>query len=118
MAEAAELGTAFWQRAARRKRWGLLALRVAAGLWVWLVYLLTVPYSANDAHQCAALLFRDMIPSAQCLQPRPWWEMLGLLGAALPLSVVGVGLYVAGSVSQSLWYHLRMVRYFEGQDSA
>ncbi|WP_248862820.1 helix-turn-helix domain-containing protein [Streptomyces halobius] len=36
-----------------------------------------------------------------------------LLAAALPMSVVGVGRYVAGSVSRSLWYHLQMVQYVE-----
>ncbi|REK89620.1 hypothetical protein DY245_14895 [Streptomyces inhibens] len=95
----------------------MLLLLVAAALWAWLVYLLAVPYSVDGAHECAALLFRDMIPSVQCLQPRPWWEMLGLLGAALPMSVVGAGLYVAGSVSQSLWYHLQQVQYFETRDA-
>lgn len=118
MSKSAELGSAFWQRAARRKKWGLLALVVAAGLWGWLAYLLTVPYSADGAQQCAALLFRDLAPSAQCLQTRTWWQMLGLLGAALPVSVVGAGLYVAGSVSQSICYHLQEMEYFEARETS
>ncbi|WP_411138043.1 hypothetical protein [Streptomyces sp. C10] len=116
METAAELRSAFWQRAARRKRWGLLALVVATGLWVWLAYLLAVPYSVDATQQCAALLFREPSPSTECLQTRTWWQMLGLLGAALPTSVVGVGLYVAGAVSQSLCYHLQEVQYFEARD--
>ncbi|WP_328549184.1 hypothetical protein OG301_00120 [Streptomyces platensis] len=116
MSKAAELGSAFWQRAARRKKRGLLALAVAAGLWVWLAYLLAAPYSVDGTHQCAALLFRDLAPASQCLQTRTWWQMLGLLGAALPMSVMGVGLYVAGSVSQSLCYHLQEVEYFEARE--
>ncbi|MFC9227413.1 hypothetical protein ACFTZI_00190 [Streptomyces decoyicus] len=118
MAKSAELGSAFWQRAARRKKWGLLALVVAAGLWGWLAYLLILPYSVDGTQQCAALLFRDAVPSAQCLQTRTWWQMLGLLGAVLPLSVVGAGLYVAGSVSQSLCYHLQEVQYFESRETS
>ena len=118
MSKSAELGSAFWQRAARRKKWGLLALVVAAGLWGWLAYLLILPYSVDGTQQCTALLFRDVAPSAQCLQTRAWWQMLGLLGAALPLSVVGAGLYVAGSVSQSLCYHLQEVQYFESRETS
>lgn len=118
METAAELRSAFWRRAARRKRRGLLALVVAAGLWGWLVYLLAVPYSVDGTQECAALLFRDLSPSVQCLEPRMWWQMLGLLGAALPTSVVGVGLYVAGTVSQSLCYHLQEVQYLEARESS
>lgn len=117
MSTAAELRSDFWQRATRRKKWGLPALVVSAGLWVWLAYLLAVPYSVDGNQSCAALLFRDVVPSAQCLQSRTWWQMLGLLGAALPLSIVGVGLYIAGSVSQSLCYHLKEVGYFEAREA-
>ncbi|MEU8781133.1 hypothetical protein [Streptomyces sp. NPDC048637] len=117
MSKSAELRSAFWRRAARRKKWGLLALIVAAGLWVWLAYLLIVPYSVDGGCPCAALLFREVVPSAQCLQTRMWWQLLGLFGAALPLSVMGAGLYVAGSVSQSLCYHLQEVQYFEAREA-
>lgn len=41
-----------------------------------------------------------------------------LLGAALPLSVVGAGLYVVGSVSQSLCYHRQEVQYFESRETS
>ncbi|AJT70184.1 hypothetical protein T261_8592 [Streptomyces lydicus] len=118
MAKAGELEAAYWQRAARKKKWGVLALLVAAGLWVWLVYLLVVPYSGDGVHECAALLLRDMMASDECMEPRPWWQMLGLLGAALPMSIVGVGLYVAGAVSESLCYHLKEVQYYTARDAS
>ncbi|MER6839284.1 hypothetical protein [Streptomyces platensis] len=118
MSRAAELRSAFQQRAARGKKWGLLALAVATVLWLWLAYLLAVPYAVDDTQQCAALLFRDLPPSEECLQTRTWWQTLGLLAAALPTSVVGVGLYVAGSLCQSLCYHLQEVQYFEDREAS
>ncbi|MFI5520226.1 hypothetical protein [Streptomyces platensis] len=118
MSKAAELRSAFQLRAARGKKWGLSALVVATGLWLWLAYLLAVPYSLDGTHPCAALLFRELSPSEPCLQTRTWWQMLGLLAAALPMSIAGVGLYVAGSVSHSLCYHLQEVQYFEAHEAS
>lgn len=118
MTSATEYDQDFRLRAARQKTWGTCLLVMAGGLWVWFAYLLTVPYGvdATSIH-CAALLFRDTIPSAQCLETRTWWETFAVLGVSVPFAILGAGLYVTGHVTLRMSGHREAMQYFEAESA-
>ncbi|MCR8573588.1 hypothetical protein [Streptomyces sp. Isolate_219] len=109
MTSATEYDQDFRQRAARQKTWGTVLLVVAAGLWVWFAYLLT---------DCAALLFRDAIPGAQCLDTRTWWEPFAVLGVSVPFAILGAGLHITGLVTLRMSGHREAMQYFESESAS
>ncbi|MDT0426630.1 MULTISPECIES: hypothetical protein [Streptomyces] len=115
----------FRDRAARIRTWGLILLSLAALLWIWCAVLLMMPYEADTSGKtdyrspahCEARLFTDrgtanhgLQEGNYCANERDWPEALAVLGASVPLSTVGVGLFTIGTVTRRMSAHGEAMR--------
>ncbi|MER5367543.1 hypothetical protein [Streptomyces sp. NPDC002722] len=86
----------FHHRSALMQTWGAVLLLVACALWVWLGFLL--------AGQQDVYCYRTM--SGSCKVDTGLPKQLTVLGISAPLSVVGAGLLVAGTVRRQTSAHV------------
>ncbi|MFF9852208.1 hypothetical protein [Streptomyces litmocidini] len=102
----------FRARARRTQGWGLGLLAVAALLWIWLGVLLFAPYETDESgHDCTSRFTSENLHDneSSCVIERDWPELLAVLGASVPVSVIGGVLYTSGSVSHRMAEHLAEV---------
>ena len=103
----------FRARARRTQGWGLGLLALAGLLWIWLAVLLFAPYEAGEyrTKECLSRWSSENLHSdgRRCVEERDWRELLAVLGASVPLAVVGSVLYTSGSVSHRMAEHLAEV---------
>ncbi|MCT2545973.1 hypothetical protein ACFV8E_22405 [Streptomyces sp. NPDC059849] len=86
----------FHHRSALMQAWGAVLLLVACALWVWLGFQL--------AGQQDVYCHRTMSGSCEVDTGLP--KQLTVLGISAPLSVVGAGLLVAGTVRRQTSAHV------------
>ncbi|MFF8378783.1 hypothetical protein ACF07V_21945 [Streptomyces sp. NPDC015661] len=102
----------FRARARRTQGWGLGLLAVAALLWIWLAVLLFTPYQSGEySRECTSRFTSEYLHDndSRCVEERDWPELLAVLGASVPVGVVGAVLYTSGSVSHRMAEHLAEV---------
>ncbi|MFG3116670.1 hypothetical protein ACGF4C_19985 [Streptomyces sp. NPDC048197] len=106
----------FRERSVRARDMGFGLVIIAALLWVWCGVLLIMPYEVKTgpdtlSQKCAARLFTDEGTANEgrledaCADERDWPELLAVLGASLPISVVGSALITYGSLSIRMSKH-------------
>ncbi|MFF2728091.1 hypothetical protein ACFVS9_09310 [Streptomyces sp. NPDC058008] len=112
----------FRDRAGRTRTKGLVLLCLAALLWVWTAVLLTMPYQADtgrdgDTASCGARLFTERGTAntggsgrESCQKERDWPKVLAVLGASIPVSVVGGSLFTIGTVTRRMSAHGEAMR--------
>ncbi|MER7537729.1 hypothetical protein ABTX77_23520 [Streptomyces sp. NPDC097704] len=102
----------FRARARRTQAWGLGLLAVAVLLWIWLAVLLFTPYE-TDAYgrECTSRFTSENLHNSdsRCVNERDWPELLTVLGASVPVAVIGGVLHTSGSVSHRMAEHLAEV---------
>ncbi|WFB05653.1 hypothetical protein LRS74_00455 [Streptomyces sp. LX-29] len=76
-------------------------------------WLLAVPYEVGD-NKCEAVLFAEH-RWQNCEDARPWWEMLAILGASVPVAIVGTALCVAGHTNLAISRHWRSAASLEAE---
>lgn len=111
--------------AGRQQSWGAGLMAVSAALFLWLGYLLLMPFSVHDYHDeiaCEAPVFYDSESSAYgqgtgklCSAERDWPELLGLGFLAVPPAVAGAALFTSGSARKRASAHV--FRILEMQES-
>ncbi|GGV05304.1 hypothetical protein GCM10010275_51040 [Streptomyces litmocidini] len=102
----------FRARARRTQGWGLGLLTVAALLWIRLAVLLFTPYETGDSgHDCTSRFTSENLhdDESSCVVERDRPELLAVLGASVPVSVIGGVLCTSGSVSHRTAEHLAEV---------
>lgn len=106
---------------------GLLV--VSAALFLWLGYLLLIPFSVphyNDEVACDAPVFYDSESSSYsqgagdlCSAQRDWPELLGIGVLAVPPAVAGAALVTSGSARKRASAHVfRVLELQESQERA
>ncbi|MFD3530325.1 hypothetical protein [Streptomyces sp. NPDC058664] len=103
---------AFRARARRTQAWGLGLLAVAVLMWIWLAVLLFTPYeTAEHSRECTSRFTSENLHNSdsRCVNERDWPELLAVLGASVPVAVIGGVLYTSGSVSHRMAEHLAEV---------
>ncbi|MFJ7626642.1 hypothetical protein ACIQZN_09150 [Streptomyces sp. NPDC097595] len=89
--------------------WGALLLLIACVLWVWVGFLI---WDTENTLYCYRAAFRCELDTTMPKQ-------LTLLGISAPLSVVGTGLLVAGSVRRQTSAHvLRVIEMQQSEERA
>lgn len=112
--------------AGRQQSWGAGLMAVSAALFLWLGYLLLVPFSVNsgihDEIACDAPVFYDSTSTSYsqgtgqlCSSERDWPELLGLGFLAVPPAVAGAALFTSGSARKRASAHV--FRILETQES-
>lgn len=86
----------FHHRSALMQTWGAVLLLIACALWVWLGFLL----ADQDGMRC--YVGRSSVCEVESDVPKG----LTVLGISAPLSVLGAGLLVAGSVRRQTSAHV------------
>ncbi|MFF3731700.1 hypothetical protein ACFYXM_15600 [Streptomyces sp. NPDC002476] len=91
--------------------WGLGLLAVAAGLLIWLGYLLLAPYTVHSYSydlECDSPVadshFRSSSP--RCGSARDWPELMLILALSVPPAVAGTALCVSGSTRKQTSAHV------------
>ncbi|MGW0788101.1 hypothetical protein ACWD04_07560 [Streptomyces sp. NPDC002911] len=111
--------------AGRQQSWGAGLMAVSAALFLWLGYLLLMPFSVHDHHDeiaCDAPIFHDSESRTYsqgtgrlCAVERDWPELLGLGVLAVPPAVAGAALFTSGSARKRASAHV--FRILEMQES-
>ncbi|MFE4214477.1 hypothetical protein [Streptomyces sp. NPDC056844] len=111
--------------AGRQQSWGAGLMALSAALFLWLGYLLLIPFSVDDYHDevaCEAPVFYDSesTPYSEgagklCSAERDWPELLGLGALAVPPAVAGAALFTSGSARKRASAHV--FRILEMQES-
>ncbi|WP_406148553.1 hypothetical protein [Streptomyces sp. NBC_01012] len=115
--------------AGRQQSWGAGLLVVSAALFLWLGYLLLIPFSVphyNDEVACDAPVFYDSESSSYsqgagdlCSAQRDWPELLGIGVLAVPPAVAGAALVTSGSARKRASAHVfRVLELQESQERA
>ncbi|WP_103531572.1 hypothetical protein [Streptomyces sp. SM11] len=94
----------FDRRAGARVAWGVGLSAVAAGLLLWLGYLLLAPYTVPSSSPTRDLECESPLehggshtrPSL-CAGEREWPELVGILALSVPTAVAGAALVVSGT---------------------
>ncbi|MFI5987645.1 hypothetical protein ACIBEA_43155 [Streptomyces sp. NPDC051555] len=100
-------------RGLRQQSWGRGLIAVAVLIWLWLGYLLVLPFSADPGGnskpvECESRTFHQNGRWARtyagdegerCDAERDWGPITAGLLLSLPFAVLGTGLYVAGTSS-------------------
>ncbi|MGW7268423.1 hypothetical protein [Streptomyces sp. NPDC054842] len=113
----------FRDRCGRIRAWGIGLLALAGLLWAWCAVLVLTPYEVDrkpddrSPLECESRLFTDRGTANDglraydyCQNERDWPEALAVLGLSVPVSVVGVGLFTAGTVSRRMSAHGEAMR--------
>ncbi|EFE76729.1 hypothetical protein K7395_14080 [Streptomyces filamentosus] len=93
----------FDRRAGARVAWGVGLSAVAAGLLLWLGYLLLAPYTVASSPsrdlECESPLAhgRSHTSPSLCAGERDWPELVGILALSVPTAVAGAALVVSGT---------------------
>jgi hypothetical protein len=115
----------FRHRSSRIRAWGIGLLVLATLQWAWCLVLLLTPYeadrvSSSGTAECESRLLTDrgtandgVFHGDTCANERDWPEAVLVLGLSVPVAVVGVALFVSGSVSIRMSAHAEALRYFE-----
>lgn len=100
-------------------------MALSAALFLWLGYLLLIPFSVDDYHDeiaCEAPVFYDSesTPYSEgagklCSAERDWPELLGIGALAVPPAVAGAALFTSGSARKRASAHV--FRILEMQES-
>ncbi|MFE7618919.1 hypothetical protein [Streptomyces sp. NPDC057496] len=85
----------FHHRSALMQTWGSVLLLAACVLWIWLGFLLADPEDTYYYGGTSVYKVESGVP-----------KQLTLLGISVPLSVLGTGLLVAGSVRRQTSAHV------------
>lgn len=115
----------FERRAGRQQSWGVGLMAVSAALFLWLGYLLLIPFTVHHYHDeiaCEAPVFYSGESTSysegaagRCSAERDWPELLGVGFLAVPPAVVGAALFTSGSARRRASAHVFQV--LETQDS-
>ncbi|MER5553620.1 hypothetical protein ABT001_18450 [Streptomyces sp. NPDC002793] len=118
--------------AGRQQSWGAGLMVISAALFLWLGYLLLVPFTVQDGVfdevACEAPLFHDSADTTDdkdtpysedvhrlCAVERDWPELLGIGILAVPPAVAGAALFTSGSARKRASAHV--FRVLEMQES-
>ncbi|WP_432105014.1 hypothetical protein [Streptomyces sp. bgisy091] len=111
--------------AGRQQGWGAGLMVVSAALFLWLGYLLMIPFTVHDYQDeiaCEAPVFHDSESTSYsqgagklCSAERDWPELLALGLLAVPPAVAGAALFTSGSARKRASSHV--FRILEMQDS-
>ncbi|MFC9606284.1 hypothetical protein ACFTTN_22835 [Streptomyces niveus] len=111
--------------AGRQQSWGVGLMTVSAALFLWLGYLLLIPFSTHHYHDeiaCEAPVFYNSESTSysqgagkRCSAERDWPELLGLGFLAVPPAIAGAALFTSGSVRKRASAHV--FRILEMQES-
>ncbi|MFJ8857828.1 hypothetical protein ACIRD8_05270 [Streptomyces sp. NPDC102451] len=115
--------------AGRQQNWGAGLMAVSAALFLWLGYLLLIPFSVDDYHDeiaCEAPVFYDgeRTPYSEgagklCSVERDWPELLGIGALAVPPAVAGAALFTSGSARKRASAHVfRILEIQESEERA
>ncbi|MGW1812649.1 hypothetical protein ACWCQM_03565 [Streptomyces sp. NPDC002125] len=111
--------------AGRQQSWGAGLMAVSVALFLWLGYLLLIPFTVHDYQDeiaCDAPVFYDSESTSYsqgagklCSVERDWPELLGIGFLAVPPAVAGAALFVSGSARKRASSHV--FRILEMQES-
>ncbi|MFD6274800.1 hypothetical protein ACFWFI_04355 [Streptomyces sp. NPDC060209] len=111
--------------AGRQQSWGVGLMAVSAALFLWLGYLLLMPFSVHDYQDeiaCDAPVFYDSESTSYsqgagklCSAERDWPELLALGFLAVPPAIAGAALFTSGSARKRASAHV--FRILEMQES-
>ncbi|MFE5240243.1 MULTISPECIES: hypothetical protein [unclassified Streptomyces] len=115
--------------AGRQQRWGAGLMAVSAALFLWLGYLLLIPFSVHDFQDeiaCDAPVFYDSESTSYsqgagklCSAERDWPELLGIGFLAVPPAVAGAALFTSGSARKRASSHVfRILEIQESEERA
>ncbi|WP_405614692.1 hypothetical protein [Streptomyces sp. NBC_01508] len=115
--------------AGRQQSWGAGLMAVSAALFLWLGYLLLIPFSVeyySDEIACEAPVFYDSESTSysqgaakRCSAARDWPELLGLGFLAVPPGIAGAALFTSGSARTRTSAHvLRILEMRESEERA
>jgi hypothetical protein len=117
----------FDRSAGRQQSWGAGLMTVSAALFLWLGYLLLIPYTAQAQWSskeiaCEAPVYYDSESSSYsqgagklCSMERDWPELVGIGFLAVPPAVAGAALLTSGSARKRASAHV--FRILEMQES-
>ncbi|MBT2898582.1 MULTISPECIES: hypothetical protein [unclassified Streptomyces] len=101
----------FERRAGARVAWGVGLSAVAAGLLLWLGWLLLVPYTV-PSHirdvECGSPLENGGSHNSRsvCAGQREWPELVGILALSVPTTAAGAALIVSGTSRRRISAHV------------
>ncbi|MBM7439383.1 hypothetical protein [Streptomyces sp. HB132] len=111
--------------AGRQQSWGAGLIAVSATLFLWLGYMLLVPFGVHDSRDeiaCDAPVFHGSEGAAYsqgaerlCSAERDWPELLTIGLLAVPPAIVGAALFTSGSARKRASSHV--FRILEMQES-
>ncbi|MFE2021421.1 hypothetical protein ACFW9O_25580 [Streptomyces sp. NPDC059499] len=111
--------------AGRQQSWGVGLMTVSAALFLWLGYLLSMPFTVHDYQDeiaCEAPLFYESESTSYsegtprlCSVERDWPDLLAIGFLAVPPAVAGAALFTSGSARKRSSAHV--FRILEMQDS-
>ncbi|MFJ4837803.1 hypothetical protein [Streptomyces sp. NPDC088746] len=111
--------------AGRQQSWGAGLMALSAALFLWLGYLLLIPFTVHhfqDEISCEAPVFYDSESTSYsqgagklCSAERDWPELLGIGFLAVPPAVAGAALFTSGSARKRASSHV--FRILEMQES-
>ncbi|MFF2730317.1 hypothetical protein ACFVS9_20780 [Streptomyces sp. NPDC058008] len=115
--------------AGRQQGWGVGLMAVSAALFLWLGYLLLMPFTVHDYADeiaCDAPVFyeSESTPYSQgagklCSAARDWPELLAIGVLAVPPAIVGAALFTSGSSRKRASAHVfRVLEMQESEDRA
>ncbi|MFD6332520.1 hypothetical protein ACFWGI_23510 [Streptomyces niveus] len=106
----------FERRAGRQQGWGVGLMVVAVALFLWLGYLLLIPFTVHhyqDEIECEAPVFYSSERTSysegeagRCSAARDWPELVGVGVLAVPPAVVGAALFTGGSARRRASAHV------------
>lgn len=119
----------FDHQAGRKQNWGVGLMAVSAALFLWLGYLLLIPFSVydyDDEIACEAPVFYDSESTSYsegagklCSAERDWPELLGLGFLAVPPAVADAAMFTSGSARTRASAHVfRILAMQESEERA
>ncbi|MFG2172494.1 hypothetical protein ACGFMO_14130 [Streptomyces niveus] len=116
----------FERRAGRQQSWGVGLIAVSAALFLWLGYLLLIPFTVHhyqDEIECEAPVFYSSESTSysegeagRCSAARDWPELLGIGVLAVPPAVVGAALVTGGSARRRASDHVFQILEMQGSE--
>lgn len=109
----------FDRSAGRQQGWGAGLMTVSAALFLWLGYLLLIPFSTHYYHDeiaCEAPVFHSSESTSysqgaakRCSAERDWPELLGIGFLAVPPAIAGAALFTSGSARKRASAHVLLI---------